>query len=207
MTKKEKQHKLPKIVHICFNILFYALTIYVVAFLLLQTFFPNQAISIFGFKTSLVSNTRSMEPYLHQDDFIVIKKTDFNDVHKGDKISFLSKQSVNGKEMEISVVHTVIDIVTDPNTGKKSYRTKGINDATNPVPDLRLVTSDGQNYSNQFLGKYAFTVPFLGHFIAFLKSPYGWITSIIDISVIVAILFVLKQGSKKETQELKNEYV
>ncbi len=90
------------------------------------------------------------------------------------------------------VIHTVIEPLTDEADDADNHRSQGLNEATNPVPDLRPVTEDGADGTNLFIGKYAFTIPLLGHVASFLRSPYGWVTALVDTTVLFAIWFILK---------------
>ncbi len=173
----------------------------IIAFGAVQAFWPFQAVELFGFRTSLISNTGSMDPSLKRSDLIVIVKADFADIQLGDKIAFLSLERLDGQVQSICVVHSVVEELTDARTGRVSYRTQGTNPVTNPEPDWRLVTQDGADGTNQFIGKYAFTVPALGLISAYLRSPYGLASLVVDTLVIMAIWHIIKNSPDEDADQ------
>lgn len=122
--------------------------------------------------------TDSMQGTINQGDFVVGKLIDANtEIKVGDIVSY--RDYLNGKE--ITVTHRVVEIYeheTDP-----GYITQG----------------DNEKYSDEvvksrdtIISVYKFRIPFLGKFIDFLKTPFGFIITL----VIPLLAFIAWQAYK-----------
>lgn len=122
--------------------------------------------------------TDSMQGTINQGDFVVGKLIDGStEIKVGDIVSF--RDYLNGKE--ITVTHRVVEIYeheTDP-----GYITQG----------------DNEKYSDEvvksrdtIISVYKFRIPFLGKFIDFLKTPFGFILCL----VVPLLTFIAWQAYK-----------
>ena len=125
---------------------------------------------LFGWRLDVVQSG-SMAPAIGVGDLVVTSPVPPKDIHPGDVVSF---HSANG----VLVCHRVVSM--DQANG--TLCTKG--DA-NQHQDLSPVPFQ------DVVGKVAFSVPVLGYFIDFLKSPFGWAL------IVLLALLVLLLGSGK----------
>ncbi len=106
----------------------------------------------------------SMEPVIHVNDAILIKRDD--DLKIGDVCTYLSKDP---RWLGIMITHRIIGTDVNEN-GEKVYIFKG--DA-NETPDT-LPVSESQIY-----GKVIMKIPKIGYIQYFLSQAYGWIVAIV----------------------------
>lgn len=178
------------------TVIFIIILIFLVSFICIQSFAPKTAITAFGYKSFLTSNTKSMEPTLKHNDMVFIIKHDFNDLYEGDIITYWrTVQSPDGKIRTIAVTHRIIEVVTHDDTGERAYRTKGDN---NNMKDTRLVTIDGADSTYVYFGKLAGKSTFLGQLSAFFKSPFG-IGAIVLIALTgILVSYIAKKPNDNE---------
>ncbi|MCK4429341.1 MAG: signal peptidase I [Candidatus Aenigmarchaeota archaeon] len=130
------------------------------------------------FKTVL---SGSMSPAINAGDIILISKINTEEVEERDIITF--------REGKTFTTHRVIEIVNN------TFRTKG--DA-NEEADMKIINGES------VVGKVIFTIPFLGRFTHFVRSPLGFMIFIlipgilIIISEIKKILNETKRGTSKK---------
>ena len=155
--------------------------------------------SVMGYVFSSVQ-TDSMQGTINQGDFVVGKLVDANtEIKVGDIVSY--RDYLNGKE--ITITHRVVEIYeheTDP-----GYITKG---------DNEQYTDEIVKSRDSILSTYKFRIPFLGKFIDFLKTPFGFIiTLVVPLLAFIAwqayklilLIFKSKQAELDEQAEnLKN---
>ena len=114
-------------------------------------------------------STGSMEPKIKVASLVLIAKTDVAKLNKGDIINFLPAGSA------VSITHRIADIKTVDN--QISFITKG--DANN-IADIDPVPA--QNV----LGKVVLSIPYLGYFYTWIKTPVGFV-----VAVILPALYIL----------------
>ena len=108
--------------------------------------------------------SQSMEPTIHVQDAIIIKRED--NLKVGDVCTYISK---NPSYLGIMITHRIIGITTGPN-GKKLYTFKGDNNfSADPLPVER----------DQIYGKVIMKVPKIGYIQYFLSNAYGWIIAVV----------------------------
>ena len=133
--------------------------------------------SVMGYVFSSVQ-TESMKGTINKGDFVVGKLIDDNtEIKENDIISFYDY--FQGKQ--IVVTHRVVEII-DPDT-VPGYITQG--DAEERSDEIVKSRDDIQSV-------YKFRIPFLGMFIDFLKTPFGFIICL----VLPLICFIGWQGYK-----------
>jgi signal peptidase I len=134
-----------------------------------------------GFK-ALSVQTGSMEPAIKAGDLVVIKRTPPEQLRKGDVITY----AVPGQNM--TVTHRIY-AVSNQDYGQV-FVTKG--DA-NPVVDQPIS-------SVAVLGKVNANVPYIGHFLDFLRSPLGLI-----IMLYIPALLVIRNELKRLSDYYKSQ--
>ena len=135
----------------------------------------------------------SMEPTIHVQDAIVIKRAD--DFEIGDVCTYLSKDP---RFFGIMITHRVIGTNIDEN-GEKVYIFKGDN---NYSADIMAVHKD------QIYGKVVMRIPKIGYVQYFLSSAYGWIIAIVVPCVgiitfdIIKLIRNISMGKKKKKGDI-----
>lgn len=151
----------------------------------------NGQASVFGYTFDSVQ-TDSMEGTIDEGDLIVSELvTDENRnsiaFEKGQIISYFIEAG-NGNKMLIT--HRIYDIYDIGDT--RFYVTWGDNREAAPSPDAPITV-------DQIHSVYDFTIPFLGGFIDFLKTPFGFIICL----VIPLLAFITYQAYKLITLYLR----
>lgn len=166
MLKKKLQkvntiHKIIKIIiyPILFLLIFCALTI-----LYQKIIQKEENVDLLGYRLYIVLSG-SMQPSLEIGDIVVAKKTNEENIDKGDIITFID-------ESGNTITHRAIDVII--NDGKKCYQTKGDN---NNSKDVGLVTIENVR------GKYAFKIPKVGGIISNIVTPTGLMIAILLLSI------------------------
>lgn len=121
--------------------------------------------------------SQSMEPNIHVQDAILIKRADEYQI--GDVCTYLSK---NPNYFGIMITHRIIGIDKNAN-GEKVYIFKGDN---NYSADTLPVTKD------QVYGKVIMKIPKIGYIQYFLSNAYGWIIAIVIPCVGIITLDIMK---------------
>ncbi len=131
----------------------------------------------------------SMEPVIHVQDAIVIKRVDEPKI--GDVCTYLSQDP---RWLGIKITHRIIGIDVDEN-GNRVYIFKGdANNTADPMPVSK----------NQIYGKVIMRIPKLGYIQVFLSRAYGWIIAIVIPCVAIITFDVIKLGKTiKQKRRLK----
>lgn len=169
------------------SLMFYVIIIFLILYIMVSLFLPKQTVNIFGFKPYVVI-TNSMEPELMKDDLIFVKSPNYEELTKGDIITFYGDLYLDG---EIDIVTHYINSITEVD-GVRYYRTNGYQ-----LPVDNWVLND-----EDILGSYLFKIPFLGNIVNFVKSPFGIAAVAVNVGVIIAIVILLK---KDKTNEIKDD--
>lgn len=121
--------------------------------------------------------SQSMEPTIHVQDAIIVKRED--NLKVGDVCTYISK---NPSYLGIMITHRIIGVTTSP-TGEKLYTFKGdSNFSADPMP----VEKD------QIYGKVIMKVPKVGYIQYFLSNAYGWIIAVVTPCVGIIAFDVIK---------------
>ena len=127
---------------------------------------PNQIVTIFGYKTYIVSSG-SMEPFLQVGDIILVDKVESaNDISTNDIITFSQEQ---GKD----ITHRVIEIKEV--NGNRLFITKGDNNNSADSNEVEF---------GRVRGKYSGKIDGIGKFILNVKTSFGAIIFVIVIFII-----------------------
>lgn len=143
--------------------------------------------NIFGYTINSVQ-TDSMKDAIDQGDLVISELiTEENreeiDLKEEDIVSYY-----DAYEKKL-ITHRIIEVRGEGNT--RTYTTKGDNA---PAPDVPITINDIESV-------YVFKIPFLGSFIDFLKTPFGFIICL----VIPLLAFIAFQAYKLVTLYLKSK--
>lgn len=149
-------------------------------------------IPVVGSIQSFIVLTGSMEPTLPVGSLIYTQKA--NTYKVGDVIAFKNAS-------DVTVTHRVVDIIGKGDS--LSYKTKG--DANNR-DDAALIPA------GKVLGRTFFMIPFIGYFINFLRTPFGF-ASLVIFPTTVFVVFEIwnfkteleKHIEKKVMDRLRSE--
>lgn len=142
---------------------------FLIAFILICLFFLSLALFVpnfIGYKSFAVVSG-SMEPNIHVGSIVYSKPVEFDQLKKGDIISFkLSEDTM--------VTHRIYEV----DKVNRTFITKG--DANENI--------DGQKVSfDNVVGKVQFIIPFIGYISIYMKTPLG----IAAVCFIIGIMIIL----------------
>lgn len=151
-----------------------------------SVFFSKQVPSILGYKPFIVMSN-SMKDEFGKGDLIISKDVPYNELEKGDIISFrISKKFIT--------THRIYEEVEKD--GSICFVTKGDN---NNIEDKGIVCE------KDYEGKYIKKIAGLGSVIAFIQEPFGFIMMMIIIVVICLIIYFSGNDNEDEKSFLKEE--
>jgi len=182
---------------------FLSVALFLIFFIVSHTLFPAFAMSLFGFRTMLIANTGSMEPYMSYNDLVIVRRTSIEEIEVGDVITFYASFRVSGELAQLPVTHQVIEIITGEN-GEIAFRTSGTADGI--TPDRILVTIDGIRGSNVFIGRVNHQSRILGNIIAYLTSLPGILAILINLTCLILIFVIIRKKSDKEKANDSEEF-
>ena len=154
-----------------FSAVMYFLIAAIGALLVLMLFFGARLYSI---------QTGSMEPNYPVGTMIVVEPVEFDQLRKGDVITFVSGG--------MTVTHRLIDIDKDT----RQLTTKGDN---NNVAD-----SSELSYDN-VIGRVEFAIPYVGYLVLMLNTTFGKIMAGVVIAAIIGVLIIIKIYESGEDEE------
>ncbi|MCL2177707.1 MAG: hypothetical protein FWB72_07210 [Firmicutes bacterium] len=186
-----------KLIRIVGWIIFFPTVLALLAVVGLKIVMPERSMNTFGFRFFLVADTASMEPRLQHHDLLVVRQYNFNDLSVGDIITFYGTVRMGGRNVTTYITHQIVDIALCESGYKKGFITRGVCESVGE--DRRLLTIDGSDNSNKFVGKLVFDNRFLGRLIAFLQSIFG--IMMISINAVLAMLLI-QVISSSETDPL-----
>lgn len=169
--------KLKKLQNIFISLLYiFSLLIMIFTIVSVTTFNRNDR-SILGYRFYIVNSDSMSATDFDAGDLIITKEVDPQTLQEGDIISFISQDSSSFGE---TVTHKIRSLTVDEygNNGFVTYGTTTNND------DSTIVTYP------YILGKYSFSIPNLGSFFNFLKTPQGYFICIF----IPFMILIISQG-------------
>lgn len=185
------------------NIIFYILASFLTLFIVMEIFFPDQAIDIIGFRNYAVVSD-SMEPEININDVVVVRKIDLDQLEPGDKITFYTylptihdDEEGNTIYQKSVVTHYLGEITSDAEGN--IYKTYGIKN--NPEFDFdNWKDQEGQPSEirdEDIIGIVMFKIPWIGtismFFRAIFTSPVMLLLIALNITIIVVLIKVLKK--------------
>lgn len=195
------------------SIVFYIITACLLFFIAVNIISPDNVVNMTGFQVSVVP-TPSMKPNINRGDMIILTKVDQDDVKVNDIVVYYNYIYVLGGYRYERVVHRVIS-ATDVD-GEMHYVTQGDNPETNPSPDV-LRDANGNVISTYltsdlFIAKvpqigvnhWALRIPVIGYIVLFFQwlvrllvaNPILLLLVVVNVGIIVALIVVLRKGSK-----------
>lgn len=181
--------------------LFYIITLILLIYVSLSLFLPERVIDVFRFQLTTISTlTESMKPTIEPGDVIMLKKVDEEDIEEGDVISFYNYargQNTQGETVwvKIRIVHRLIDI--DDETG--AYITQGDNNAS-----IDTIYDEDGNITeltyDQVIGAYVFRIPLMGTIVSGLRNPVLVGLLIVNITIVVVIVKLIKKKDEPKTE-------
>ena len=133
--------------------------------------------SLFGYKAFIVESDSMSKTDFSAGDLVLVKEVEPSTLHAGDIISF---QSTHPDSYGETITHKIRSLTTDAN-GNPGFITYG---TTTDTDDENVVTYEF------VLGKYVRSIPRVGTFFYFLKTPPGYIVCIF----LPFLLLILIQG-------------
>ena len=141
------------------------------------TTFNRNDRSILGYRAYIVTSDSMSATDFDAGDLILVKETDPSTLQEGDIIAFVSQGSESFGE---TVTHKIRTRTSD-SSGQPGFITYG---TTTGTDDSTIVTYP------YIMGKYQRTIPKMGTFFNFLKTPQGYIICIF----IPFMLLIVYQG-------------
>ncbi len=135
--------------------------------------------------------TGSMESAIHAGSVAFVKPAETTKLKKGDIITFTSP-----KDSKLTVLHRIIAV--NKSGKEKTFMTKGDN---NNSPDSWTISQ------TMIKGQFLFSVPYLGHIGALIKTPKGFAAIVIFPALILAVLQIktIKLGIDEEVERRTNQ--
>ncbi len=152
--------------------------------------------SVFGYSVYIVTGD-SMEATMSAGDALLVRRTDPAELQAGDVITFSLGKDAQGREL----VDTRRIVEVCPGETALSFRTQGDN---LPEPDPELCPAD------QVLGRGISSMPGLGKFFAFVKTPLGLVCCIalpLGILLVFEVISLLRVSRRDREQEEEAEEV
>ena len=156
-----------------------------------NTFDQNER-NLFGFKFFIVRTDSMAATDFDAGDVVISKNVDPTTLVEGDIITFISQDPDSFGE---TITHKIRRLTTDEK-GRAGFVTYG---TTKDTDDNTVVTH------GYVVGKYVCSIPKLGLFFAFLKTPWGYVACIL----LPFLLLILSQAFNcvKLFREYKREQV
>ena len=172
-----------------------AMTIFTI--ISVNTFNRNDR-NIWGYKAYIVNTDSMSKTDFKAGDLILVKETDPSTLRAGDIITYMSQSTDSFGE---TITHKIRKLTTDArgNPGFITYST------TTDQDDDTIVTY------MYVLGKYEKTIPGLGYFFNFMKTPQGYITCIFVPFMVLIIyqavnfVMVFRRYKKEQVAEMEAE--
>ena len=154
--------------------------------------------SILGYKAYIVNTDSMSKTDFKAGDLILVKETDPSTLKAGDIITYMSQ---NSESIGETITHKIRKVTTDSrgNPGFITYST------TTDQDDDTIVTY------MYVLGKYEKTIPDIGTFFNFMKTPQGYILCIfvpfmlLIIYQAVNFVMVFRRYKREQLEELNAE--
>ncbi|MDX9691537.1 MAG: signal peptidase I [Acholeplasmataceae bacterium] len=191
------------------NILFYFFTALLLLIIITEILPIQTTMKVLGFKGYSVASG-SMEPVIMTGDYIVITRTDVNDLDKDDIVSFYAylPTTTGGRSRQI-VTHYIYEKVEDG--GEVYYITYSEMD-TNPVDGVKDIDfwRDENNqptfiYPEDIIGKYSFRIPVLGTIIMeankIVSNPMLLVLIAINVGIVVVLIKYITKKPKKDDEK------
>lgn len=175
IKKAKKEKMVLKIIYI----LIITIIFYNIIFLINTAITKKEYLEIFGISL-FTMKTDSMKGDLNKNDFLLVRKSNGEDIEIGDIIAYQL-----GKNIKIN---KVTNIYFDNNSSRKCYVTKS---NLNIHPDIEEI------HDEKIIGKKILNIPILGLFLQIIQSR---IISVI-VSIILCVVFCFNRYTYKVKKE------
>lgn len=125
---------------------------------------PDLTAKYLGFKGYTIASDSMVKSGIKSGDIVFVKRVAPQDLSINDIIAF----KVNDKK---EVLHHIASIVSKD--GVKQYRTKHAQAQSEKDWDYWKI------HDGQIIGKYWFTIPFIGHFLIYARTWYGLLSIVV----------------------------
>ena len=154
--------------------------------ILQSTFLQNKA--IFGYRTYVIASN-SMYPVLEYGDVILVEEINFDDIKKGDIVTYFGKE---GEVKNKIITHEVIDIINENET--TVLKTQG-----------RANTGiDPYVYKDQIYGKFTYRFMLISAISKIIRDKVGFVICILIPFSILFILELISFAKEVKRKELEN---
>lgn len=170
-----------KILSFAIYIIIIPLTICVIILIAKSIVKPDVIPDIFGYKNFVIVS-RSMEPTIHKEDVIFVKKVKQDEIKENDIIAFKDGDSIT--------THRIVSIKEQD--GIKNYKTKGDN---NNIEDNGYVTYE------EIEGKYSFKISGIWTFVKILKSKI--VLLVLIVLLIICLIYGYRLKNKRKIRAEK----
>lgn len=172
-----------------------AMTVFTV--ISVNTFNRNDR-NVWGYKAYIVNTDSMSKTDFKAGDLILVRETDPSTLKAGDIITYMSQSTESFGE---TITHKIRKVTTDArgNPGFITYST------TTDQDDDTIVTY------MYVLGKYEKTIPNVGYFFNFMKTPQGYITCIFVPFMILIVyqavnfVMVFRRYKKEQVEAMEEE--
>jgi len=179
------------------NIIFYLIVTWMLFFIIVTKFFPEQSINYTGFKFYTIV-TGSMEPDIMINDVVVDVKVKQEDLKVGDAITFYTYLLANnGTYVKKEVTHYLAAIVV--NGDDIIYKTHGAGVADDTYDNWVDENGDSTDLTyDDIIGRVKFVIPNIGIIMIVmqnvLRNPIMILLVVVNIGIIIVVVKVTKKA-------------
>lgn len=197
------------------SIVFYVMTAILMFFIAVNIIVPDKSVNIIGFQLSVIPSG-SMKPHINVGDIIIMSKVDVENINEDDIIVYYNYIDPNqdGVYTKERVVHRVITV--NDSGSEVSYITRGDNNSSNDVirdanGTITTLKNDQIIAQVKQIGQnnWALRIPYIGYVVLVLQwllrflfaNPIFVILLVINISIIVALIILIKKNIREKAKE------
>jgi signal peptidase len=129
-----------------------------------------------------------LEPVINVNDLIIVKKPKVNELEEEDIISFYQDTDFDGEDDVVT--HYIYDINTNSDGDLVFLTHRYFEEGTPVFIDNWVIGED------DVIGQHAFTIPYVGAVVQFVKSPFGIAAMVVNLGIIVGIIYIMKKSNK-----------
>ena len=182
------------------KILSNAIIVLLILYIIITLFVPKLSMTIFGFRSFIVVSS-SMEPDIHVNDMIFVRRPKEDNLEERDVITFLVY--IPEVQEESYVTHYIGEITTDE-FGTTIYKTQGATKAPGDYDDW--TDSEGNPVDITFddiEGEYLFRIPYIGYVVTMLQDPIFVALLLVNGTIIYFLVKTIKQSFHKDDKQKK----
>jgi len=187
------------------NVIFYIFVLFLLLIVITELLAPKTTIKIFGFKGYAVASG-SMEPVIMTGDYIIITKTNTEQLEKDDIVSFYAYLPTvsGGRSLQI-VTHYIYERVeTEEGIHYITYSETDKN-PEDGIKDIDFWRDENNQptfvYPEDIIGQYRFRIPVLGTIILeankVVNNPILLLLIIVNVSIVVILIKYITKKPKE----------